>query len=200
MGEAARDVLLLLAAAAVLTLAAFPVLWLLAPERRVRRALGRAVGAKLDAEVVTAEAGAGYSTESDAIAVAWDRGRWRLSYRSDEILGAEIIIDGAIAARVFRAEPRLPLERVASDAESVSLRLLFEDPRHPDFEIALWPAAAGGRPPATAGDAIRQANTWLARTEALLRRRPIAAPVIRAEASEPRPPIRGFEETDDGQD
>jgi hypothetical protein len=180
MGDLARIVLLLLGGAGILTLAAGTVLSWTRPQRRVRRAVRRGVGAKPDAEIITAESGAGFSVETGLIAISWERGRWRMDYRLDELLGVEVLIDDAVAARVFRDEARLPLERIASEADNVSLRLLFEDPRHPDFEIKLWPPdAPAGKEFATTAAAIREANTWLARIESIVRRLARTAPVIR---------------------
>jgi hypothetical protein len=58
---------------------------------------------------------------------------------------------------------------------------MFSDPRQPDFEMSLWPAPAGAPGPASAAAAVRQANTWLARTEALLRHPSPGPPVIRSD-------------------
>jgi hypothetical protein len=195
MGDLAKIIVLLLGGAVVLMIAAAAAARWMRPERRVSRAVRRGLTAVADAEIVTAEAGAGLCLETGAISVAWDKGRWRLDYRLDELMGAEILIDDAIAARVFRGEARLPLERIASEAESVGVRLLFDDPLHPDFELGLWPAATGERRRASIAASVREANTWLARVEAIVRRPIATAPVIRADR--PSPPPVSDDEGDD---
>ncbi len=184
--------LLLLGGAAVLTLAAGPVLGLARPQRRVRRSLVRGIGARPDAELITADTGAGFCLETNIIAVSWAKGRWRLDFSLDELLGAEILIDDVVAARAFRGEARLPLERITADADNVCVRLLFDDPRHPDFEISVWPTSS---PPtkdlATPAAAVREANTWLMRIENIVRRLDRTAPIIRADVSEPAGMVSG---------
>jgi hypothetical protein len=60
----------------------------------------------------------------------------------------------------------------------VALRLIFDDARYPDFEIALWmPGDEAKRNAPSPAEAIQEANRWIARVEAILRR-----------ASPPRPP------------
>ncbi|HEY5072906.1 MAG TPA: hypothetical protein VII63_12845 [Caulobacteraceae bacterium] len=188
MNEVARLSLLLLLASGALTAAAGPALWWMRADRRVRRAVRRAVGAKPDAELITGNGGAGFSLETGAIGIVWDKGRWRMTYTLDELMGAEILIDDVVAARAFRGEQRRPLEVISGQARNVCLRLLFDDPRRPDFELELWPSASpGAKHPASPAAAIRAANSWLARTETLVRRGFAAAPVIRADTPRPRP-------------
>jgi len=188
MSEVLRLLLLLgLAGAAVTGFVAFAV-WRLDEERRLRRALTRVLGAPPEAMLVAhgEGRGAGFSSETRAIAVAWDGGAWCLVYGLDELVGAELIVDHAVAARVHRGETRRALDRVAPDAQAASLRLVFDDVRHPDFEISLWPIPAGRRRgPAGARAAIAEANRWLARVEAILRRPAPGAAVVRPEPSPP---------------
>jgi len=185
MGDIARAFVLLLGGACILMLAAAAAARWRRPERRVSRALRRGLAAPADAELVTAETGAGFCLETGAISVAWDKGRWRLDYRLDELLGAEILIDDAVSARIFRGEARLPLERIPAEADSISVRLLFDDPRHPEFELDLWPAVAGR---VGVAPAVREANTWLARLEPIVRKPVAMAPVIRADRFGTAPP------------
>jgi hypothetical protein len=82
------------------------------------------------------------------------------------------------------------LDRSNGAAESVVLRLIFDDPRHPDFDVALWTSADQlRRVSATPAEAIAEANSWLARTEAILRKPRTAAPAPApaAVASAPAP-------------
>jgi hypothetical protein len=100
------------------------------------------------------------------------------------VIGAEVELDGEVAARVLRGEPGRRLERSSGAEEDVRLRLIFDDPAHPDFELVLWPPqsqrGAFGRP----RDAIGEANRWIARVEAVLRRS--RAPAAGASVRGPR--------------
>ena len=107
-------------------------------------------------------------------------------------MGAELLIDGRVVARAFRDEPRRPLDQVVSSASQVTLRLIFDDPRNPDFELDLWLAGdEARREAASPAAAIQEANRWLARSEAVLRRPPAPIPpapvVARAEPASPPP-------------
>jgi hypothetical protein len=74
----------------------------------------------------------------------------------------------------------------------VSLKLIFDDPRHPDFELDLWlEGDQQRRESRSPADAIQEANRWLLRADAIVRR-PLAPKAKPAPASEPaiqsRPP------------
>jgi hypothetical protein len=81
-----------------------------------------------------------------------------------------VIVDGLVVGRVHRGETRRALDAFDA-AERVALRLVFDDPGSPDFVLDLWLPEDEGRsdelPPS---EAIAEANRWLARIEALLRR------------------------------
>lgn len=161
-------------------------LWWHNDERRIRRALRNVLKSEPEAMIIAQGRGrgAGFSFASGLIAVAWDRGDWCLIYRIDEVIGAELIIDGQVVARAFRGEPRRALEQVVSSADQVTLRLLFDDPKSPDFELDLWLRGDEARRDEwSPRAAIGEANRWLARVEAIVRRpaRP-QAPVVAAPA------------------
>jgi hypothetical protein len=174
LNEAARLLLMLAIAGAGVTFLGSAALWFLDEDRRVRRALARVLKGQPEAVLVARGRGrgVGVSFETGLAAVAWDLGRWCLIYRIDE--------------------PRRPLERVVGNAAQVTLRLIFDDPRNPDFDLDLWlsgdEARRESRSPA---DAVQEANSWLARAEAILRR-PAAprgpTPVLRQEPAPPPPP------------
>lgn len=158
-------------------------LWWHNDERRIRRALGNVLRSEPEAMIIAQGRGrgAGFSFASNLIAVAWDRGDWCLVYRIDEVIGAELIIDGQVVARAFRGEPRRALEQVVSSADQVTLRLLFDDPKSPDFELDLWLRGdEARRDDWSPRAAISEANRWLARVEAIVRRpaRPAPAPAV----------------------
>lgn len=188
-------------------------LWWHNDERRIRRALGNVLRSEPEAMIIAQGRGrgAGFSFASGLIAVAWDRGDWCLIYRIDEVIGAELIIDGQVVARAFRGEPRRALEQVVSSADQVTLRLLFDDPKSPDFELDLWLRGdEARRDDWSPRAAISEANRWLARVEAIVRRpaRPQApaavaspAPAARIAEAPPRPEPRrpaAPPEADDG--
>lgn len=205
MNEAARLLLMLAIAGAGMTFLGSAALWFMDEERRIRRALTRVLKGPPDSMLVARGRGkgAGFAFGTGLAAVAWDLGRWCLVYRIDELVGAELLIDGQVSARVFRGEPRRPLDRVVGSAAQVTLRLVFDDPQNPDFDLDLWLAGDEHRREARSpADAVQQANSWLARAEAILRR-PVAprgptpvAPVVRQEPP-PRPPPEPEPEHDD---
>jgi hypothetical protein len=78
-----------------------------------------------------------------------------------------------VVARAYRSEPRRALDQVASDARDVHLRLMFDDPRDPDFTLHLWSNEDETQGPSASPAAdIREARRWLERVETLLRRQP----------------------------
>ena len=117
------------------------------------------------------------------MAVTWDFGAWCLVYRAEELMGAELIVDGRVVARAQRGEARRYLDDMAGDAERVALRLVFDDPRFPEFELDLFGPGSILR---DAADGIRLGRRWLAHVEAVLRR--------------PQPRVAAPDETDDDED
>lgn len=197
MNEAARLLLMLGLAGTAVTFLGSAALWFLDEDRRIRRALARVLKGAAEAVVIARGRGrgAGVCFETGLAAVAWDMGRWCLVYRIDELVGAELLVDGHVAARVYRGEPRRALDRVAGTAAQVTLRLIFDDPRNPDFELDLWLSGDEARREArSAADAIQEANSWLARADAILRRpvtprapTPVSRPEPESEDDDPPP-------------
>ncbi len=59
-------------------------------------------------------------------------------------------------------------------AHKITLRLIFDNPRDPDFEVELWPARHGrGHEFLSPADAVQAGRRWLASIESILRR-PVA--------------------------
>ena len=196
MIEFLRLSLLLVLAGSALTALAALFAWYAEEHRRLGRAFRRVLGAAPDAELVAHGQGraAAFTLAGGAFAVAWDAGAWCLVYRLDELVGAELTIDGQVAARAFRGEPRRPLDHRPKDAQAVGLRLIFDDPHHPDFDLPLWPPSHHHRQgPDNAGQVIQEANRWLARVEAVLRRAAIPQAQVRtpepAEIAAPQQPL-----------
>ena len=158
--------------------------------------------------------GMGFNFTTIQVAVVWDAGAWGLVYALDELMGAEVIVDGLVVGRAHRGETRRALDAFDA-AERVALRLVFDDVGSPDFVLDLWLPEDEGRsdelPPS---EAIAEANRWLARIEALLRRpvttrrpasvasAPAPAPVQAAPTPDPEPqappaPLFAFAADDD---
>ena len=194
MSETARLMLMLALAGSVVTFMGSAAIWLMDPQRRMARALKRVLKGWPDAVALSPASGrgAGLSLSSGLAAVCWDNGAWCLIYRIDELAGAELKVDGQVVGRVIRDEPRRALDRVAGAMEHVTLRLVFDDPRHPDFDVDLWTAGDQlRREAASPADAMVEANRWLARVEAILRKTR-TAPVVNA-----APPPDDVDEDDD---
>lgn len=196
MDEAARLLTLLALAGGALTLVGGIFAFYLDETRRIRRTLTAALGAVPQPMLVARGRGRGigFDLTRNLVAVTWDKGGWRLNYRVDELMGVELIVDGSVAARAFRGETRRPLDQLAEPEERVRLRFIFDDPGHPDFQLDLWLPEDDGLPGRLDGpEALAEANRWMARMEALLRRaaaapaRLASAPVVRAAA--PAPPV-----------
>jgi hypothetical protein len=191
MNDLARLILTLALAGTAVTFLGSFVLWLTNEDRRIGGALKRVLGGPSEATLIARGRGrgAGLSVSTGLFATVWDKGAWCMVYRLDEVTGGEIIVDGEVVARVFRGEPRKALERVPATAREVMLRLVFDDPRYPDFELELW--AYGDetlREAPSAARCAQEANQWLARIESLVRRP--RQPVVAASPPPPqaRPP------------
>ena len=198
MSELARLLLLVAIAGSAVTFLGSAAIWFNDEERSLRRALRHVLKSDPEAIIVARGRGrgAGFSFATGLAAVAWDKGAWCLVYRIDELMGAELLIDGQVTGRAFRSEPRRPVDHVAPPGvQRVSLRLIFDDPRHPDFELDIWKVGDEQRRDSPApADAVQEANRWLARCEAIVRRPqpPRAASQVQASpppvAAPPEPP------------
>jgi len=201
MNELARLLLFLGLAGSAVTFLGSAAIWFMEEERRLKRGLRKVLRGEPEALILAKGRGraAGFRFSAGMMAVAWDSGGWCLIYRVDELVGAELIIDGEVMGRAYRGEPRRLLDHAPAQAGQVTLRLIFDDVRHPDFELELYRAGADPRRnPATAASAIQEANRWLSRAEAILRRpvparRPVAAPAVRPPPERPAPePAPGY--------
>lgn len=173
MRDIAQLLLLVALSGAAVTCLGAGVIWLRDDLRRVRNALSRVLGGDPEIMLIARGRGrgVGISLAERKCAVAWDGGAWCLIYRLDEIMGVELIIDGQVVGRTFRGEPRQALDQVVTQASRVTLRMIFDDPHHADFDMDLWLAGderrrTGGSP----ADAVTEGNRWLARVESILRR------------------------------
>ncbi|MDB5467916.1 MAG: hypothetical protein JWQ46_2678 [Phenylobacterium sp.] len=193
MDDVARLLLLLALAGVLLTLLGGAAIWYSDEHRRIRRGLRKVLGAEPHALAVAGGRGrgVGFNFISNILAVTWDAGAWCLLYRIDELMGAELVVDGLVVGRSYRGEARRPLDMLTGADKQVRLRLVFDDPFRPDFDLDLWlPEDEARRNALSAPEAVQEANRWLARTEALFRR-PIqkreAVPMAARPALEPAP-------------
>lgn len=180
MGETIRAILLIALIAAFLTTSVLLFSWWMESERRLRRAMGRALGGPPDTLALSPAEGraAGLDFDSGQLVVLWKRGALGLIYAFEEVMGAEIIVDGHVVARVRRGQLRKDLDILAPDAELVVLRVMFDDARHPEFELALWdghrasstPDAETGSSTGSPGEGLRLGRRWLSHIEALMQR------------------------------
>jgi hypothetical protein len=201
MDEITRLLALLGVAGIVVTLLAGFARWYNDEGRRVRRGLKTMLRGDTHGLLVARGRGrgVGFNFTSNQVAVAWDAGAWGLIYRLDELEGAEAIVDGQVLGRARRGEQRRALDILGGAEQRVALRLIFDDATHPDFVLDLWlPEDEGRRDELPPDEAIAEANRWLARIEALLKRpgqgrRPapaVTAPAPAAQAPEAPPPFR----------
>lgn len=222
MSELARLLLFVAIAGSAVTFLGSLAIWYGDEDRRIRRALRNVLKGEPEGVVVARGRGrgAGFSFATNLMAVAWDRGGWCLVYRLDELMGAELLIDGQVMGRVFRGEGRRAIDHVSPQAETVTLRLIFDDPRHPDFALELWvPGDELRRESRSPAELVQEANRWLARCEAIVRRplpprpapaahtpaapaAPASTPVTpRAAAASPVEPfVEPFDDDDDRED
>ncbi len=188
MDDVLRLLILLGIAGAALTLIGGVAIWFMDETRRIRRSLKRVLGGEAHAWLVAhgRGRGVGFNLATNLIAVTWDAGAWCLIYRIDELIGCEVIADGQVAGRVYRGEARRALDSLGGAEQRVTLRMVFNDPAHPDFPLELWlPEDEDRRNGLLATEALAEANRWLARVEALLRR-PLP---VSARATPAPPPI-----------
>ncbi|MBQ1540921.1 MAG: hypothetical protein IIZ63_02870 [Caulobacteraceae bacterium] len=192
MIDSMRLLLLLGIAGSAVTLLGSGAAWWLDEERRLKRLMRRALGGEPDAVIVARgrNAAAGFRLKPQQAVVMWNGGADALLYQLRALLGAELIVDDQVVARVYKGETRRALEQIAGGARQVTLRLIFDNPRDPDFELDLWlPSDASRRNAAGPGPAIQEARRWLARADAILRRAApprVAAPAL-AEPQEAPP-------------
>lgn len=186
MGETFGVILAIALIAAFLTTVFFFLTWWMESERRLRRAMRNALAGEPDMLAMAPSEGkaAGLDLTHNQLAALWNRGAIGLVFDLEEIDGAEIIVDGHVVNRVRRHFGRREMDVLVEDAETVILRLLFNSPLCPEFEISLWrahwtldipaqpargPAASGSPRAGTASEGLRQGRRWLAHIEALIR-------------------------------
>ena len=173
MSELWRLLLFVTISASAVTFVGSAAIWFMDEDRRIRRALRHVLRGAPETVIVARGRGrgAGFNFSTNQAAVAWDSGAWCLIYRIDELMGAELSVDGQVIGRVFRGEQRRAIDQIVQQAAQVTLKLIFDDPRHPDFELDLWlEGDQQRRETRSPADAIQEANRWLLRADAIVRR------------------------------
>jgi hypothetical protein len=88
-----------------------------------------------------------------------------------ELFGIEIFIDDKVVARVTRSGQHKSFDDISPSVSRVTLRLIFDDPTHPDFELILWdPHDKGSARAEGPRAALENARDWFYVVEAILRR------------------------------
>ena len=134
--------------------------------RRLGRAFRRELGARPDAALIAHGTGRGVALSLAArrVVTAWDRGGWRMVYPLEDLIGAELELDGQVAARALRGEPRRRLERQTAPRRDVRLRFLFDDPRSSGLRAGAVaePGACAAASPGRARRSPRPTAGWRA--------------------------------------
>ncbi|MEI7932316.1 MAG: hypothetical protein WCI21_04580 [Alphaproteobacteria bacterium] len=180
MTDAARLILSLILAGAILTAGAAIWSWWTDRERALTRLSRRVLGGRPDALCISPARSAAVALriETGKILLLWNGGAGALLYPIEALEGAELIVDHAVVARAFRGEPRRALDHINREARQATLRLVFDNPRSPEFALDLWlPEDARRRAGSGPTAAIEEGRAWLARTESLLRR-PRSEPAV----------------------
>lgn len=177
MNDALRLALLLMIAALALTAIGAILARSLDQGRRLTRYLRMALGAEPEGVMMDRGGGKAMAFNLDAgkVAVLWDRGKKGLVYRLDQLIGAEMTIDNIVLARCFRDRPIMPLDEIPLAVHRGVMRVVFDNPRDPEYELEIWPAINGrGHEHRSPADAVQAGRKWLTQLEAI-QRRPAAA-------------------------
>lgn len=173
MSDALRLILLLVIAAVVLTALGALIARSLDMRRRLTRYLRQALGSEPEGVMMDRGGGQALAFNIDAgrVAVLRNKGRKGLVYRLDQLMGGELLVDNGVLMRVSRDKAGKPLDEIPLACHRAVLRLVFDNPREPEYELELWPALHGrGREYLTPADAVQAARRWLTGLESLLRR------------------------------
>jgi hypothetical protein len=206
MNDAVRLILLLVIAGVVLTAVGALVARWLDPQRRLMRYLRQALQAAPEGVMMARGMGRAiaFNLEAGKIALLWNKGAKGYVYKLDQLMGGEMMVDNAVLVRAYRNEPRLPLDEIPMGAHRAVLRLVFDNPRDPEYELELWPAYNGrGHEYQSPADAIQAGRRWLSGLESILRRppprtltRPAVPAAVLPDEDEPPPPWDDPEDED----
>jgi hypothetical protein len=171
MTELIRILLILGIISAALTMVGAAVAWWRAEDRRLGRVIAGVFEGPVDAQIIGKgqNAAIAIGDEPPQILVLREGGAKARIYQLSHLLGAELDVDDVLVSRAFLGEARMPLDHAASNAQSVVLRLLFYDPKHPDFELVIWSQRKRAGPEQTSDLTIREGARWVARIDTLIR-------------------------------
>jgi hypothetical protein len=148
-------------------------------EDEVKEALG---GAKAEVESIepVRKAAAAMSYIGNKVVIVRNFGKLPTrTYTISELFGMEVFVDGKVFARVVRggsAKPLdtgsyKPIDEISPAVQTVVMRLIFDDPVHPFYELVIWDpndalTARAEGPRA----AFAKARDWFYHIETILRR------------------------------
>ncbi|MDV6329708.1 hypothetical protein [Asticcacaulis sp. 201] len=145
-------------------------------EDELREGLTDADGRRYKADVMALEpvrkAAAASSYEGNRVIIVRNFGKVpHKPYTMHELLGIEVFVDDRVVGRVVRGGPVKLLDDIAPVVNRVTMRLIFDDPADPDFELVMWDphdnlTARAEGPRA----AMNNARKWFYHVEAVLRR------------------------------
>jgi hypothetical protein len=173
MHNLVQPLLLIGIAASATTLVGSAFAWWMDGGRRLGRLVEQVLDGPPDGWLSARGRGAaiGFRLAVDKLVVMRDDGGAAVLYPIHLLIGAELLVDDQVASRVYRGEQRWPLDQIAVGARKVVLRLMFDDPVHPDFSLDLClPEDEGRRGAMPPPEAIIEGRAWLGRVEALVRR------------------------------
>lgn len=106
-------------------------------------------------------------------------------YTMAEMIGMEVFVNNKVSARIIRGGAHKMFDDIAPQVDRVTIRLMFNDPSKPDFELVLWDpndalTARAEGPRA----AMETARRWFYHVEAIIRK-PLAE--IEKELTPPAP-------------
>ena len=171
MSEFIRILLILGIAGSGLTMIGAAVAWWQTEDRRLNRLIERVFGGPADAQIIGKGQNAAIAIGNDPpqILVMQDGGAKARLYQLEHLLGAELDVDDVVVSRAFLGEARIPLDYAAATAQKAVLRLLFYDPKHPDFDLLIWSPKRRQGQEQSSDIEIRDGARWIARIDALLR-------------------------------
>lgn len=116
-----------------------------------------------------------------AVALAFDAGRLVIVrafgqipprlYHPRQLVGIEVFLDDQLVARSLLGAPSRRIDQLNPNPSRVMVRLILDDPAHPDFELLLWDPSDKGSVLAEGPQvAFLTARRWLAHGEAIIRR------------------------------
>jgi hypothetical protein len=140
-------------------------------EDELREGLG---GFKADVQALepVRKAAAASSWDGDRVVIVRNFGKIpHKPYAMSELMGIEIFVDDKVVGRVVRGGPTKLLDDIAPSVHRVTMRLMFDDPSDPDFELVIWdPNDAMTARAEGPRAALNTARKWFYHVEAVLRR------------------------------